>query len=319
VLEERVAPAGQTSLLAPAAALPALVQSGPTAATAADPASQAPFVRTLYDQVLQRTPDAAGLAGWVGFLQAGGTPLQVAQGVWDSAEHRGMQVDQFYAAYLQRPADAVGRAFWVNALLSGQGEDAVARDFLTSPECLRTHPDTTSYLTGLYEEVLGRDPDAVGLAGWQQAVQNGLSRAALADGFLNSAEAQVQRVELYYREYQGQVIGPDEAAARLAALPNGQAFPDQLAPDILSSNDLLGQAQVGGFFINKFSYLLPNPIDSQKQFIQGNLMFVSNVDRTPGNTPGGNETFGKPDSPTWVLIGLRPQGGSSSRCCWSTA
>ena len=52
----------------------------------------------------------SGLGSWLQSLQAGATRSQVAVGLYLSAEHRGQQVDQFYATYLHRRADAPGRA-----------------------------------------------------------------------------------------------------------------------------------------------------------------------------------------------------------------
>src|SRR5262249_45284792 len=77
------------------------------------------LVTELYRDLLAREAEAQGLAAWIALLQAGGTRLQVVQGIWNSPEHRGLQVDQFYTTYLHRVADTEGRAAWVNALLGG--------------------------------------------------------------------------------------------------------------------------------------------------------------------------------------------------------
>jgi hypothetical protein len=58
----------------------------------------------------------------------------VTQGFWQSPEHRGRQVDQFYATLLHRQADPGGRASWVNALQTGLSEADLMRSFLTSAE-----------------------------------------------------------------------------------------------------------------------------------------------------------------------------------------
>jgi hypothetical protein len=127
------------------------------------------FVTALYRHVLDRDPDAPGMAGWVAFFQAGGTRQQVAEALWDSPEHRGLQVDQFYATYLHRAADPAGRASWVERLMAGASEAEVARGFLTSPEYSRSHPGALDYLLGLYADVLGRAPDADGMEAWLRA------------------------------------------------------------------------------------------------------------------------------------------------------
>src|SRR5262249_55019242 len=147
-------------------------------------AAEVDYVSALYTTLLGRTADTAGLEHWVGLLHRGATRQQIVKGIWNSAEHRGLEVDQFYATYLHRAADASGRASWVSALQRGVSETDVAAGFLTSGEYRQAHVSTRAYLVGLYADVLGRAPDAGGLAGWQAAAQAGMSRAALADAFL---------------------------------------------------------------------------------------------------------------------------------------
>src|SRR5262249_3488243 len=87
------------------------------------------FIQGLYRDLLGRDAETQALKDGAAFLQAGGTRLQVVQGVWTSPEHRGRQVDQFYTPYLHRGADPAGRTFWMNALMEGLSETAVANAF----------------------------------------------------------------------------------------------------------------------------------------------------------------------------------------------
>jgi hypothetical protein len=204
------------------------------------------FVQGLYRDLLGRAADGQGLQGWTALLQAGGTRLQVVQGVWASPEHRGRQVDQFYATYLHRAADAPGRAGWINALLGGMSEEAVARGFLASDEYRQAHASPTAYLFGLYADVLGRSPDPDGLDGWQQAAQDGLSREALADGFLRSAEADRQLLAQDYRAYLGREPHAAGEAAWLADLQGNRLTPAQVAEALLASDEFFVRASSGG-------------------------------------------------------------------------
>jgi hypothetical protein len=200
------------------------------------------FVTALYGDVLDRDPDAQGMAGWVAFLQAGGTRQQVAQGFWESAEHRGLQVDQFYQTYLHRAADPLGRAFWVGALQGGMSEEQVEAGFLTSQEYLQTHATATAYLSGLYNDVLGRAPDVTGLDAWQAAVQGGLSRAALAMDFLQSIEDDTEMVAHNYSHYLGRTGQSGEDAGWVALLQSGQLTPAQVAEAFLASDEFFAKA-----------------------------------------------------------------------------
>src|SRR5262249_51307245 len=162
--------------------------------------------------------------------------------LWGSAEHRGVQVDQFYATYLDRAADAAGRAGWVNALLSGMSEAEVARGFLTSEEYRQAHVDTPAYLFGLYADVLGRGPGPDGLENWQRAAQGGLSPAQLADAFLGAREADAGRVDGYYHTYLGRDADAAGAQAWLRQLRGGQLTPDQVAQAFLASDEFFSRA-----------------------------------------------------------------------------
>jgi MBG domain (YGX type)/Domain of unknown function (DUF4214) len=201
------------------------------------------FVEELYRNLLGREADAQGLKVWTAFLQAGGTRLQVVQGFWTSPEHRGRQVDQLYATYLHREADPSGRAFWVNVLLSGGSETAVADAFLTSEEYRQAHADTTAYLTGLYADVLGRAPDAAGRAAWQQAAQGEVSRAALADAFLESREENQKLVDQYYADDLGRTADPIGAAAWVEALATHRLTPALVEEMFLASEEFFAHAQ----------------------------------------------------------------------------
>lgn len=147
---------------------------------------QVSFVNSLYQNLLGRAPDMAGLDLWSGELFAGVSHRQVATAFWQSAEHRGREVDQFYQTFLHRSADAGGRAGWVNALLAGTSEFDVARMFLTSAEYQAAHGSDSAFIMGLYMDVLGRSAGATEVAGWLQVLQGGLSRDAVAQAFLTS-------------------------------------------------------------------------------------------------------------------------------------
>jgi hypothetical protein len=218
-----------------------------TVTTGAPPVSDplAAYVTQLYRDVLGRAPEAFGLGFWLGQLQGGASRTQVAAGIWESVEHRGQQVDQFYATYLHRPAEAAGRAFWVNRLLEGTSETEVAAGFLTSAEYTLAHPDTAAFLRGVYADVLGRAPDAVGLAYWPQVAEQAPDgRWTTARGMLTSVEPDVRVLDAYYTTYLGRhpdVVGEQDWMARMQS---GAMTPAEVAVAILASDECF--MQVGG-------------------------------------------------------------------------
>ncbi len=147
------------------------------------------YVNILYHQVLGRVADVDGLNAWVFQLDAGVSRTQVADEIWRSPEHRGLQVDQFYLTFLHRTADPAGRAGWVNFFLSGASETDVAAAFLTSGEYQATHASAAAFAAGLYQDALNRPADASGLAAWEAVLGSGASREQVALEFLTSAES----------------------------------------------------------------------------------------------------------------------------------
>lgn len=172
--------------------------------------SNAQFVTLLYDNVLDRAPDAGGLASWVAALDAGRSRSQVVAGFSESAEFQnrteaaalavsraGVQADwtddvyRLYQAALDRAPDAGGLQNWTGALANGRGALEVAAGFVNSVEFQNRYGTTTNtqFITLLYNNVLDRAPDAAGLASWAGALTNGnLTRTDVLRGFAQSQE-----------------------------------------------------------------------------------------------------------------------------------
>lgn len=168
------------------------------------------FVTLLYQNVLGRAPDAGGLASWVQALNAGTSRADVVVGFSDSSEFRSntsTDIDAFmtskfsaehqgavyrlYKATLGREPDGGGLVGWTNALDNAtQTIQAVAQGFVGSTEFQSTYGtlNNSQFVSLLYRNVLGRDADAGGLAGWVNALNNGASRASVVVGFSDSSE-----------------------------------------------------------------------------------------------------------------------------------
>jgi hypothetical protein len=198
---------------------------------------QTNYVIFMYETVLNRLPDANGLQAWVQFIYTGGTRQQVAQGFWESAEHRGMEIDLYYATFLHRSPDAAGRLAWIQAFASGMNETQVQVAFLTSPEYILAHADIDSFAAGLYSDVFGRTPDPGALAAFEQMDSLPLGRSALAAGFLNSTEELRRIVDRNFSNILGR--GPDQTgeAFWLGALQTKSLSPSQVAEAFLTSDE----------------------------------------------------------------------------------
>jgi hypothetical protein len=159
------------------------------------------FVTRLYQNVLGRAPDAAGLQSWVNALNAGASRQTVLLGFSDSIENKTDteatigdkdmgEAYRLYRAALHRAPDPAGLAGWTSQLDSGVSEAQVAQGFVNSAEfqSIFTSPDNTGFVTQLYQNVLGRAPDPAGLQSWLADLNGGASRANVLIGFSDSLE-----------------------------------------------------------------------------------------------------------------------------------
>lgn len=195
------------------------------------------FVDSLYRNMLNRSVDTTGLAHWMQLLLAGVSRQQVATSIWQSAEHRGVEVDQFYTTFLGRAADAGGRTLWVNALMNGATEMDVIRGFLLSSEYQAAHPSDVSFINGLYSQILDRPGDPGSITAWLAALQGRVSRAAVIQGFLTSAEADKRVVDEYYTLFLNRSPDPSGEQTWTNLLLSGRATIESVAEAMLASDE----------------------------------------------------------------------------------
>jgi hypothetical protein len=101
------------------------------------------------------------------------------------------QAARLYQAAFHRLPDKVGLDFWTNALQQGATLEQIATDFLLTSEGTATFgaANTKAFVTALYQNVLGRGPDAIGAAFWDNAIDSGLlTRGAVLASFSQSSE-----------------------------------------------------------------------------------------------------------------------------------
>jgi hypothetical protein len=156
------------------------------------------FMSGLYNDVLLRQPDTPGLINWLNQLDGGQSNLAVATAIWQTAEHRGIQVDGFYQQFLHRASDAGGRQNWINQMLGGMTEENVMVAFMSTAEYSIQHPSNTAFVTAVYQDLLNRTPDPGGLTAWVNALNNGQTRSQVAQSLVNTNERHQNLVTSYY-------------------------------------------------------------------------------------------------------------------------
>jgi hypothetical protein len=125
------------------------------------------WVDALYRDVLNRSADSGGEVAWTQALSSGASKATVALDFVTSRERDGLVVQNDYQQYLGRTASAAEVAGWVNAIQHGVSSAQIVVGFLASPEYFQGHnADTGDWLSGVYQNVLARQPDQAGYEGW---------------------------------------------------------------------------------------------------------------------------------------------------------
>ncbi len=164
----------------------------------------APYVKAIYTDFLARPATAADVSLQTAALGDGRiTRVQLVRGVATSPERVGRIVRAMYLDTLGREPDPVGQAFWVNTIVSKRFTVAqVAAQFYSSAEFFdRNARDNTTWVTALYQRLLHRQPDGVGLPFWvSRAADPAIGRTSVAYDFFQSQESRQTRVNGLYQE-----------------------------------------------------------------------------------------------------------------------
>ncbi len=170
------------------------------------------YVTGLYASVFGRTPDAEGLAYWLGVLTGGEPRLKVARNMINSAEFGtfcanfgfvagfvtlpnesvaeagkvNTFVDRIYQVLLNRGADVPGITYWTNALVQ---KDITPVEFFTnialSDECLGLELTNDKFVDLVFRAAFGRDAES---DYWHGALDACGSRADVVAGILACEE-----------------------------------------------------------------------------------------------------------------------------------
>jgi len=129
------------------------------------------FAMQQYRDFLAREGDAPGITYWTGQMNAGAqNRVQMVDTFFNSAEFQGTiaPVARLYFAYFLRIPDYDGLNYWIGQFKAGNSLDTVSQAFAQSPEFTSRYGGLTNaqFVNLVYQNVLGRGPDAAGAAFW---------------------------------------------------------------------------------------------------------------------------------------------------------
>jgi hypothetical protein len=129
------------------------------------------WLTALYQDLLGRAPDAAGLNGWLNALATGMSPYQIALAFSTSTEREAMFITADYVQFLGRTPDAAGMDGWLNVIENGGNREDIAVGIVGSDEYFAVHGDNDAdFVIASYEDILLRDPSAAELDAWVTAM-----------------------------------------------------------------------------------------------------------------------------------------------------
>ena len=146
-------------------------------------------VASLYEALLGRISDPAGLECYTNFLLAGGSISSLRTSLANSTEGRG-DICNLYQAVLGRTADPGGLAAWTQVLEATTSLSGVHAGLANSPE-------GQGDICNLYQAVLGRTADPGGLVAWTQALATTTPLSGIRTDLVSSTEGQGDICNLY--------------------------------------------------------------------------------------------------------------------------
>jgi ELWxxDGT repeat protein len=161
------------------------------------------FAMQQYRDFFNREGDEGGITYWSS--QIGSNNLsrgEVIESFLGSGEFRGnvAPVVRLYSAYFRRLPDYTGLTFWIDYKRQGNSLIAISQQFAQSAEFTNRYGslDNGQFVDLVYQNVLGRAPDAGGRAYWIGQLEAGAPRGSVMLSFSDSTEfQQVTANEVY--------------------------------------------------------------------------------------------------------------------------
>lgn len=235
------------------------------------------FVTRMYNIVLGRNPDSAGLKSWTTKLNTKkATASDIIYGFFCSSEYQKKKktneqmVTDCYNAMLGRNPDSKGMTSWTQRLNVGMTVMAVCKGFVGSNEfkglcstygispgnitlkyARDENYERTYFVYRLYKNCLLRDPDVNGLETWCQRLKSGYTGTQTAKGFIfskeymNIATSNSAFVEMLYKTILGREPDKNGLASWTSKLEKGSSR-ENVTNGFLFSNEFKGQCSTAG-------------------------------------------------------------------------
>lgn len=142
------------------------------------------------DMVMDVWPNQIGTySPMIPYANGATPPPPPSSGTYDPSGPSGT-VYRLYRAYFLREPDRAGYDYWLGVYRNGYPLDKISNDFARSAEFQQRYGsvDNRQFLTLVYQNVLGRQPDDSGYAYWTHQMDQGMLRGDVMIYFSDSEE-----------------------------------------------------------------------------------------------------------------------------------
>lgn len=153
------------------------------------------YIDGAYAVFARRSANSTEKAHWGPIVQSGNR-LALTTALARGESWAGQMLDELYRTVLGRKADAGGKAYWMDQIARGYPLEKAAVEFYGSSEYFTSRGGTnTSFLHGLYKDLLHRTADSSGMSYWKPLLDRGrLTRSGVAWSSYQGIESRRDRV-----------------------------------------------------------------------------------------------------------------------------
>jgi len=196
------------------------------------------FISEVFRDLLDRAVDPSGLAYWTGILAKGVSHYDMVNQLEATTEFENDEVNLLYEKYLHRQVDDSGLQHWTPMLAAGQTVEQVAAQIVGSPEYFQNRGQGTNdgFIDAIYQDALGRAPDASGSKYFGDELSAGVSRTVVALQIFTTDEYKRQVVQYVFSTLLDRPAEPAAEKGFALALEAGMTD-EQLAAHVASSDE----------------------------------------------------------------------------------
>ncbi len=197
--------------------------------------SRLAWIDGTYKTLLGRSPTGPELMAAWQHLVNGGSREQLTGMLWNTYEHRALQVTNFFQVFYRRNPTAGEMSSYVAQLQAGVSENQLALTFLLSAEYQQSHPTPEALIAGFYQDLQGTVPDLSTLLLNVQTMGT-TSASSVASSILNSPATLSYLVDSCYRSVLRRAATPAEIQYWVSQMQNQLVTPGGLVQYLIASD-----------------------------------------------------------------------------------